>query len=173
MEFPVEIGTGGTVLSESAPNNPAGLAAREELGKIMSDTSHPMHAGYLRNDKAVEAHLEAVYRKAYPETPAPNTPPAPASTPEQAPDTTLSLEDRAAHTELDTTLRRTFGEDYDSEMSNMRVGASHLFTSPESHKVLADFSHLITGLGPLAEVRAIRFLAEIGALIKQQGGQKT
>jgi hypothetical protein len=48
MDVTVEIGTGGTVLSETAPSPSAGLQAREEYARIMSDPTHDKHAGYLR-----------------------------------------------------------------------------------------------------------------------------
>lgn len=40
-------------------------AARAELGKIMSDPTHAMHAGYWKQDKAVATHVQELYRKAY------------------------------------------------------------------------------------------------------------
>ena len=48
--------SGGTV----APD-----AAKAELGKIMSDTTHPMHAGYMKQDKTAQAYVQELYRKAY------------------------------------------------------------------------------------------------------------
>lgn len=38
---------------------------RAELGKIMSDKTHPMHAGYWAKDPKVLAHIDDLYRKAY------------------------------------------------------------------------------------------------------------
>jgi hypothetical protein len=119
----------------------------------------------------VHDYLHQLYQKAVPQPTAPSTPtaPAPLRTPE--PDHTLTLEDRAAQHKTETMLRQTLGEDYESAMSDMRIGAQHLFSMPEGEKVLAAFAPLITDLGPVAEVRAIRFLGELGQLIKQQGGQ--
>lgn len=48
----------------------SGDAAKEEYAKIMSDTNHPMHAGYLRKDPKVEAHINELYRSAYGHQPA-------------------------------------------------------------------------------------------------------
>jgi hypothetical protein len=81
-------------------------------------------------------------------------------------DDTMTLEDRQAHSEIDTMLRNTLGDDYDSEMRDMRIGAHHLFSTPDGQKVLGALAPLITALGPLAEVRGIRFLAEIAQMVK-------
>jgi hypothetical protein len=40
-------------------------SAKAELGKIMSDKTHELNAGYWRNDKAVMAHVQELYKKAY------------------------------------------------------------------------------------------------------------
>lgn len=42
-----------------------GDEARGELAKIMNDKTHPMHAGFWRSDKAVQTHIDELYRKAY------------------------------------------------------------------------------------------------------------
>jgi len=44
-----------------------GSAPREELAKIMHDTSHPMHAGYWRQpqDPKVMEHIDKLYQQAY------------------------------------------------------------------------------------------------------------
>jgi hypothetical protein len=52
-----------------------------------------------------------------------------------------------------------------------RIGAEHLFSTPDGKKILDALAPLITDLGPLAQVRGIRFLAELGQLKKQQGGR--
>jgi hypothetical protein len=62
------------------------------------------------------------------------------------------------------------GDDYESEMRDMRIGAGHLFSSPEGAQALTALSALITQLGPLEEVRGIRYLAELGRSIKNHNG---
>ena len=49
------------------PGSGDGNAPKDELAKIMNDTSHPMHAGYWRQpqDPAVVAHIDNLYKKAY------------------------------------------------------------------------------------------------------------
>ncbi len=46
----------------------AGEAPRQELERIMTDSSHPMYDGYKRNDAQVHTYLDGLYRKAYPTT---------------------------------------------------------------------------------------------------------
>lgn len=152
------------------PANPARDAATAELTDIATNPANPRHAGYHRNDPQVSAYLDALYKKALPETPAQGTPPEPPTGgTDQA--TTMTPEDRVAQAEVESMLRQTLGHDYDHTMSNMRIGAQHLFASPDGAKALAGLSELITALGPLAQVRGIRFLAELGQLKKQQGGR--
>lgn len=43
----------------------SGEAAREEVSKIMTDKTHPMHDGYWRQEPTVLAHIEELYKKAY------------------------------------------------------------------------------------------------------------
>ena len=57
---------------------------------------------------------------------------------------TKSPQDRVAQTEM---LRLSFGEDHDREMSDMRIGAQHLFATPDGMK---------TNLGSLAQVPGIQ-----------------
>jgi hypothetical protein len=153
-----------------ASGNPALEAAKAELTDIATNPSNPRHAGYHRNDPQVSAYLDTLYKKALPETPAQGTPPAPAPLrePDQAP--TMTPEDRVAQAEVETMLQRTLGADYDSTMSDMRIGASHLFAGPDGANALAPLAELITALGPLAQVRGIRFLADLGKLVKTHKG---
>jgi len=41
---------------------------RSELARIMTDKTHPMHAGYHQRDAKVLAHITDMYKKAYPGT---------------------------------------------------------------------------------------------------------
>jgi hypothetical protein len=101
-------------------SNPAGLAATEEHAKIMSDPSHPMHAGYLRGDKKALDYVADLYRNAYPGT-------APVednhglsvttgSTDESAP--TLSPEDARAVEEI----RQESGEQFQEHHADAQFG---------------------------------------------------
>lgn len=82
----------------------------------------------------------------------------------------MTREDRVAQTEVEAMLRQTLGDSYDGEMANMRIASSHLFASPSGQRVLSELAPLVSELGPLAEVRAIRFLAELGAMIRTHKG---
>jgi hypothetical protein len=151
--------------------NPAGEQVRQELSRIMSDPTHPMHEGYSRGDRQAMDHVERMYTKAYGGGSAPgetgrSMTTRPGETPEQ--DTT-TREDRAAAGAVDAQLRLVFGDRYDSEMSSMRVASQHLFATAEGAQALAALAPLVSELGPLAEVRAIRFLAELGQLLSQKG----
>lgn len=56
----------GLRLSAEQPEpklSPGAAQARKEIDAIRKDNSHPMHAGYLRGDRDVEAYLEKLYRK--------------------------------------------------------------------------------------------------------------
>jgi hypothetical protein len=45
--------------------SPAAIEVRQEVGKIMFDPTHKLHAGFVRNDKAVDEHINELYRRAY------------------------------------------------------------------------------------------------------------
>jgi len=49
----------------------SGEDVREEMAKIMTDPSHPMHEGYKRQDPKVERYLDGLYRSAFGNQPAP------------------------------------------------------------------------------------------------------
>ena len=152
--------------------HPAGAQVRQELTRIIGDPTHPMHAGYARGERQVMDHIEGMYTHAYGGSPAPvetgrSLTTRPSETPE--PDA-MTREHRVAQTEVEAMLKQSFGDSYDGEMSNMRVGASRLFAIPDGEKALAAFAPIITELGPLAEVRTIRFLAEIGEMIRTHKG---
>ena len=155
--------------SESS-DNPALVAANQEHARMLSDPTHPHYAGLRRNDQASIAYADGLFRKAL-ESP---TGTAPIQEPALQ-GMHLSAEDRVAQSETDAMLRQTLGESYDTDMRDMRIGAQHLFATPESQRVLEALSILITDLGPLAQVRGIRFLAELGQLVtnNQQKGRRT
>jgi hypothetical protein len=162
--------SGGTITAP-APGNPALDAARAELTDIATNPANPRHAAYQRGDKQVSEYLDGLYKRAVPDTAAPATPTDPASGRDTEPAPTLTAEDRIAQAEVETMLQRTLGEDYESEMSDMRIGVQHLSSRPDAAKALAIIAPLIGELGDLLQVRGIRFLAEIGQHIKQHGGR--
>jgi hypothetical protein len=161
MEMTVDVGEGVTAPQE--PGNPALDAARAEMTEIATNPTHPKHAGYRSGDPAVSAYLQALYQKAVPTTPS-----APA--PQHDADQGTTPEDRVAQAEVEERLRQSFGDSYDGEMANMRTASQHLFATTEGQQALAALAPILTNLGPLAEVRAIRFLAELGDMIQTHKG---
>lgn len=159
---------GGTL---TVPDNPALVAAKAEHQKVMTDPAHPHHFGFTRGAQAANDYVYGLYKKAVPATMTPATPADLASRHEQDP--TITLEDRVAQTQTEHLLRDSLGDLYDSTMRDMGIGAQHLFATPEGAKILEALSPLICDLGELAQVRAIRFLAELGELVtyKQHGGK--
>lgn len=62
-----EFGEGDGVLT-APEQSQEGDAVREELAKIMGDTTHPMHEPFKRREKKADEYIEALYKKAYPAT---------------------------------------------------------------------------------------------------------
>lgn len=73
----MDTGSGGT-LTVQEPGNPALDAARAEMTEIATNPAHPKYAGYQRGDPQVSAYLDALYKKAVPDTQTPSTPSDPA-----------------------------------------------------------------------------------------------
>ncbi len=149
-----------TMTTDSAPgapgsSNPALEAAQQELRDIATNPSNPRHSGYHKGDAAVSSYLEGLYRKAVPPTAAPAIERPPAQD-------DRTLDERVAETEVQTMLRQTLGDEYDTEMRYMGVTAQHLFGGESGKAALDVLASAISELGPLAEVRGIRFLAEMG-----------
>jgi len=149
---------------------PLAEQATAEYRRVLNDPTHPHYEGLRRGDAQAENFVNDLYRRAHGSAPAvfgqgievTSTPQSANTDPGSV---ALSRETSVAQTEIETMLRRTFGEEYDSEMRDMRVGASHLFSQPDSVKVLDEvFAPVITRLGSCAEVAAIRFLAQLGRL---------
>lgn len=132
---------------------PAALAAREEYSAIMTDTKHPMHAGYLAGNKQVNDHIDGLYAKL-----AQTAPPAKTESLVLVDDMSG---DGEAQVEIEIALRNELGSDYDDTMANMKRGASHVFAGDEGQAALTVLSHRISELGPQAEVLGVRFLSEI------------
>ncbi len=153
--------------TDHAPS--AGEAARTEHVQIMTDPTHAMHEAYKRGEDRVQAYIETLYRKAQSSGPAPPSQgvrTGHASLPDQPDGQRLeeSPEERAARLELDSTLRASLGERYDSEMDAMRQGAQRLFSSPDHVKALDVLAPMISELGPQAEIAGIQFLAQLRRL---------
>src|SRR5262245_25028130 len=150
--------------------NAAGDAARAELTDIATNPANARHAGYLRNDPEVSAYLDTVYKRAYPgkmpsEGLSSDRPPE--AKPVEQQHASRLPEETVAHTEIDTMLRRTFGDEYDITMRDMRLGAGPLFGDEEGQALLEKLSQRIIDLdlGPEAEVAGIRYLAHLGQLV--------
>src|ERR1043165_5312557 len=45
--------------------NPMAVEVRTEYARIMTDKTHPMHAGYKAGDKKVDQYIDELYRRAY------------------------------------------------------------------------------------------------------------
>src|SRR5690242_2940406 len=102
--------------------------ARNEYAKILSDPSHAMYEPLRRGDAKAENYVNELYRRAHGTAPvnftqgitvsgststAQPTNTDPSLPPESM---RLSREESVAQTEIDTMLRRTFGDGYDSEI---------------------------------------------------------
>lgn len=145
-----------------------GEAVRTELSRIMSDPSHPMHAGFQRNDAAVSAHIDSLYRKVYGSAPAfPDrgitvsfsTPP-----PSHA-DAESEQEARHAQVQAELRLQQAMGDSFEPELRSARSMAARMFANAESLKVLDEvFAPMISELGAPAEALAVRFLADLDRL---------
>lgn len=121
MDFNVSIGETDSLMTESAPN-PAGIAAREEYVKILSDPTHPHHDGLKRNSKAANDYVTELYRKAYSNAPA--TIEDGLSVTTGGPDdvSALSAEDAQAM----AALRQEWGTDYEAHLGDAQFGSSRL-----------------------------------------------
>ena len=158
--------------SPTDARTPAGEAAFAEYAKVVNDPTHPHHHGLKRGDKAANDYVDALYRKAYgnKQVALDANPGLSSETPRPEPHghETHAPEDTVAETEVDTMLRRTFGDEYDTTMRDMRIGAGRLFGSDEGRALLDTLSPLIVDLGPEAEVAGIRFLSHLGQIAQRR-----
>ena len=169
MDFTNTIENAGSLMteSESSPSpasNPAGLQAREELAKIMSDPAHPMHAGYKRNEKPVQDHLDAIYKKAYGTAPVEigggesitiggPVEPQPGETAEDA-------EVRARNEVILAPLKQEWGPNYDRRFAAAQVGLRTLFEGQgEMLDHLGERIRLV--YGPKGEAAVLKLFAEL------------
>ena len=156
-------------------------AARAELREIVTNPNNSRYAGYHKGDPDVSKYLDGLYRRAVPPTASPRTLDQGLSVTTSDLErqsaqgepglTALSREERVASSEVQTMLRQTLGDEYDTEMRDMGVGAKHLFGGEGGKAALDVLASTISELGPLAEVRGIRYLAELGRdiMARQRG----
>src|SRR5262245_38865347 len=104
--------------TELETSNPALDAARAEHHAIATDPEHPKHEGYKKGDGIVSAYLDSLYRKAFPQTPAPpvlsNEPPPLVPHGGVSLTTDLTGQDRLERAQADalTALKQEFGDDF-------------------------------------------------------------
>ena len=169
MDIQIEVGD-GVLTAEVPPRSSApagantGEAARAEYAKILSDATHPMHAGLMRRDPAVERHINDLYRRAYPVPSARESesvsigepvPIQPGETPDQA-------ADRVRNEVILSPLKTEWGPDFDTRMSGVRAVARDLFGGEGWGEVFDELGAAIrTHYGPAGETAALRFLAAL------------
>ncbi len=148
--------------------NPALDSARAELTKVMTDTTHPDHAAFRRGDEKVVARIGSLYTKAVGSAPAPIDDGIMITGKPDGQSDGQSSDDMLAAQAIDTMLRHTLGESYDSEMTDMRIGARSLFGSENGPALFDALNPIVTALGPEAEVAGVRFLAHLGRLTQRR-----
>jgi hypothetical protein len=158
----------------SAPSNPAGLAAREEYAKVLSDPKHPHYEGLRRRDPKAEAYVNDLYRKAYPGTTPVESEEGlsftsggpidlqPGETPEEA-------EIRARNEVILSPLKAEWGPRFEERLSEVRTSMWGLF---ESYPVILDDlgEKIRLQYGPAGETAALRFCDALADIKRQQGG---
>ena len=165
MDFNVSVGDSGSVMTESdAGPTPAGLQAREEYAKVLSDPTHPMFEAFKRRDPAAEAYIDKIYKHAYPSTISHNAesisiggpvPTQPGETPEDA-------EIRARNEVILSPLKTDWGPQFEMRFSGVRAVAQQLFGGEGWGEVFDDLGTAIrTHYGPAGETAALRFLAAL------------
>ena len=152
----------------SASTPAAESPATVELRSILSDPSHRLHGPLMRGDADANAYVDSLYKRDFPNPGAPPAKTDPNGTVPSSEMPLLTQEDRAARSAYEETLRQHFGDEFDTVMTNMEHGMKTLCTTPESVKALDAFTEAISGLGPLAEIRSIRFLSELGELARNR-----
>lgn len=119
MEFPIEIGAPGFT-SEPAPSAPASVnqaheAANIEYAKVLSDPTHPHFAGFRRGEKAAEAYVDALYKKAFPDA-------APVQLGNEGPSATSSLTDDRTNDESEAMELAQTRDDWATEGIEYEAG---------------------------------------------------
>ena len=174
MDFTVSVGDSGNVMTASdATPIPAGLQAREEYAKVLSDPTHPMYEPFKRRDPAAEAYIDGLYKNAHPTTPSHRpesvsiggpVPTQPGETPEQA-------ADRARNEVILSPLKTDWGPQFETRFSGVRAVAQQLFGGEGWGEVLDDLGATIRmQYGPAGETAALRFLNALAEIKTKQGG---
>ncbi len=147
---------------ENEAGNPAGDALRGELADIISNPNNPLHAGYVRGDPHVKAHLDRRYADVYGRgivelsdgIEIRGSRPAR----EFGPGALAEDTDSAFHTRVHAECH-TRGID----LSSAQAEGDRLFAGPDGEVVLAVLEdQVLVGLAPEAETQAH---AEMGAYL--------
>ena len=165
MDFNASIGDNGSVMTESdATPTPAGLQARDEYAKVLSDPTHKHYEGLKRGDKHANEYVDGLYKHAYPSTVSHNAesisiggplPTQPGETPEDA-------EIRARNEVILSPLKTEWGPHFEAHMSGVRAVARDLFGGEGWGEVFDDLGATIRmQYGPAGETAALRFLAAL------------
>ena len=135
--------------TDSAPN-PALDTAKAELTKVMTDTTHPDHALYMRGDPAVHKRIGDLYAKAVSETP---IRPKDAPNASQGTETEDLIEEDPV--QVETTFRREWGPDYDARWAGVVNVAEQIAShDPQLYQLLS--RHLGDELG----IRALDYIRQ-------------
>lgn len=165
MDFNVSIGDNGSVMTESdATPTPAGLQAREEYAKVMSDPTHPMFEPFRRRDPTAETYIDNLYKHAYPSTVSHNAESISIGgpVPTQPGETSEDAEIRARNEVILSPLKTEWGPHFEAHMSGVRAVARDLFGGEGWGEVFDDLGATIRmQYGPAGETAALRFLAAL------------
>jgi hypothetical protein len=174
MDFNVSVGDSGSVMTESdAAPTPAGLQAREEYAKVMSDPTHPMFEPFKRRDPTAETYIDNLYKHAYPATLShtPESVSIGGPVPTQPGETPEDAEIRARNEVILTPLRQEWGPHYEARFSGVRATAQQLFGGEGWGEVFDDLGATIRQhYGPAGETAALRFLDALADIQHNHGG---
>ena len=174
MDFNVSVGDSGSVMTESdAAPTPAGLQAREEYAKVMSDPTHPMFEPFKRRDPTAETYIDNLYKQAYLPTPSHTpesvsiggpVPTQPGETPDQA-------AERVRNDVILSPLKTEWGPQFETRFSGVRATAQQLFGGEGWGEVFDDLGATIRQhYGPAGETAALRFLDALADIKTNNGG---
>ena len=174
MDFTVSVGDSGSVMTESdAAPTPAGLQAREEYGKVLSDSTHKHYEGLKRGDKHANEYVDGLYKNAYPTTLShtPESVSIGGPVPTQPGETPEHAEIRARNEVILTPLRQEWGPHYEARFSGVRATAQQLFGGEGWGEVFDDLGATIRQhYGPAGETAALRFLDALANINTNHGG---
>ena len=174
MDFNVSIGDSGSVMTESdATPTPAGLQAREEYAKVLSDPTHKHFEGLKRGDKHANEYVDGLYKQAYPTTLShtPESVSIGGPVPTQPGETSEDAEIRARNEVILSPLKTDWGPQFETRFSGVRAVAQQLFGGEGWGEVFDDLGATIRmQYGPAGETAALRFLNALADIKHQQGG---